>query len=206
MAFEVLKGKMDGAVFMLCTLIVFLFVTTSCPVAQFRGRGMNVYAAEEHTRTPAAKHSCITVWGYKDNCIKNTYAQTVGDISNGEVKRLFQVSEAMYIIGIFVSLLLIALTGLYLNGMKLKLVLIILGAVEIGLTLIPWACMTAVWSKDFGTTYDNLNEITANAYTGDAYMAYGEALRYLFKFSAGYGLTIAAFIVQLFGFGCLLVL
>lgn len=63
MGFENLEGKVNVAVHLVCTCIVFIFITTSVPISQFRGLGSNEYKAP--------KISCLTAFGLKVDCDKN---------------------------------------------------------------------------------------------------------------------------------------
>ncbi|CAG9578271.1 putative surface protein amastin [Leishmania major strain Friedlin] len=195
MGFEALRGRMDVALSMLCSCIVFMFLVTSAPISQFRGRGMNVGGA--------SKLSCVTVWGLKNDCTANNYDYRPTSIGCARSKQLFQVSEAFYIVAVIVSFLSCLMSGLYFMGIKAKVLLVLLAVLEVGFALIPWVCMTAVWHGNYcgGST------VKINTSSGKADgVPLGSVLRESFKASAGYGLTVAAWCTQVIGLVLLIIM
>ncbi|CAJ1030407.1 Amastin surface glycoprotein, putative [Leishmania lindenbergi] len=82
-----------------------------------------------------------------------------------------------------------------------KVVLIVLAFLEVVVALIPWACMTAVWHNDYcGQSTAMINRSSGKA---DG-VPYGSVLRTSFKMSAAYGMTVAAWCVQVTGLTLLL--
>lgn len=191
MGFEALRGRMDVALSMLCSCIVFMFLVTSAPISQFRGRGINASATDG-----ASKLSCVTAWGLKNDCNSNNYDYRPKSIECADVERLFYVSEAFYIVAIIVSFLSCLMSGLYFIGMKAKVLLVLLAVLEVVVVLIPWVCMTVVWYSEYcGGSTVNINTSNGKA---DG-VPYGFVLRESFKASAGYGLTVAAWCIQVIG-------
>lgn len=193
MGFETLRGRMDVALNLVCSAIVFLFLITSAPISQFRGKGLK---ASGNSTIGASKMSCISVWGLKNDCSMNDYSYRPGDMKCARGKQLFQAAEAFYIIAVIVSLLASIMGGLYFMGIRLKILLIVLAIGELLFSLIPWACMTGVWYANFCDS----SEVVVNRTLGKPEgIPYGKLLRDDFSTSAGYGLTIAAWCIQLVG-------
>ncbi|KAK7200010.1 surface protein amastin [Novymonas esmeraldas] len=193
MGFEALRGRMDVAMNMLCSCIVFMFLVTSAPISQFRGKGVN---GGSNGATGASRLACVTVWGVKNDCNTNNYDHRPAGMACGRAKQLFQASEAFYIISVIVSFLASLLCGLYFIGMKTKIVLFVLAAAEVAFALIPWACMTAIWYNN----YCDGSGVTIATTDGKANgVPFGKVLRDSFKTSAGYGLTVAAWCIQVIG-------
>ncbi|KAG5473077.1 hypothetical protein CUR178_02995 [Leishmania enriettii] len=198
MGFEALDGHTNVALYLLCSCTVFLFLVTSAPISQFRGQGIR-----SDGTGGASKLSCVTVWGLKNDCNRNDYDYRPTSIECALPKDLFQASEAFYIVAVLVSLLSCLMGGLHFMGIKAKLLLILLAVLEVVLALIPWACMTAVWYSD----YCNGSTVTINATTGKSDgVPYGSVLRSSFKISAGYGMTVAAWCIQVIGLVLLIVM
>nr|ACS87855.1 b-amastin [Angomonas deanei] len=194
MGFETLRGKLDVALNVLCSCVVFLFIVTSAPVSQFRGKGLKV--AADGTVSGGSKLACITVWGLKNDCSKNNYDVRPADMACKKAADLFKVSEAFYIIAAVCTCLSTVLGGLFFIGIKTKIALYVLSALNVVFTLIPWACMTAIWYQNYcgGST------VVISTETGSAAgIAYGKQLRDNYKSSAAYGLTIAAWCIQIIG-------
>lgn len=195
MGFETLRGKLDVALNVLCSCVVFLFIVTSAPVSQFRGRGVTVSA--DGVAKGSSKLACVTVWGLKNDCSKNNYDYRPANMGGcKKAEALFKVSEAFYIIAAVSTCLATVLGGLFFIGMKTKIALYVLTALNIVFTLIPWACMTAVWYQDYCGGSSVLISSEDGTTSG---IPYGKQLRDNFKTSAAYGLTIAAFCIQVIG-------
>ncbi|GET90691.1 surface protein amastin, putative [Leishmania tarentolae] len=196
MGFEALRGRMDVALNMLCSCIVFVFLVTSAPISQFRGKGINASATGG-----ASKLTCVTVWGLKNDCDTNNYDYRPTSMGCARAKQLFQVSEAFYIIAVIVSFLSCLMCGLYFIGIKAKVLLIVLAIFEAVFALIPWVCMTSLWYNNYcGGSPVNLNK-TNGKLDG---VPHGFMLRETFRISAGYGLTVAAWCIQVIGLGLLI--
>ncbi|KPI88694.1 putative Surface protein amastin [Leptomonas seymouri] len=194
MGFETLSGKLDVALNVLCSCVVFLFIVTSAPVSQFRGKGMKADA--NNVVTGASKLACVTVWGLKNDCSKNNYEYRPADMGCSKVSSLFKVSEAFYIIAALTTCAATVLGGMFFIGFKSKVLLYVLTVLNIAFTLIPWACMTGVWYKD----YCGGSSVAINTENGNvAGIPYGKQLRDNFKTSAAYGLTVSAFCIQIIG-------
>ncbi|CAJ1039301.1 putative Amastin surface glycoprotein [Leishmania shawi] len=186
MGFEALHGRMDVALNMLCSCTVFMFLVTSAPISQFRGSGIRTDGSGG-----ASKLACVTSWGLKNDCNNNHYDYRSTSITCARSRQLFQVAQAFYIIAVIVSFL----------GIKAKVALIVLGFLEVVVALIPWVCMTAVWHND----YCGQSTVMINASSGKANgVPYGSVLRTAFKMSAGYGMTVTAWCVQVVGLTLLL--
>lgn len=201
MGFEAVRGCMDVAMSLLCSSIVFLFLITSAPISQFRGKGIKT--ASDGTVTGASKLSCVSVWGLKNDCGLNEYQYRPSSMDCARGKQLFQASEAFYIIAVIVSLVASIMSCVYFIGLRMKILLFALAVAEAVFALIPWACMTGVWYANFC----NSTEVTVNRTIGKPNgIPYGKLLRQDFVASAGYGLTIAAWCIQVVGMICLFVL
>ncbi|KAG5498599.1 hypothetical protein JKF63_02885 [Porcisia hertigi] len=195
MGMEALHGRMGVALNMMCSCIVFTFLVTSTPISQFRGEGIGAGGA--------SKLSCVTVWGLKNNCDSNHYDHRSTSIECQRPKQLFQAAEAFYIIAVIVSLLSSIMGGLYFIGLKAKLLLVALAVVEVAVALVPWACMTAVWYND----YCGKSTVVIDGKNGKlSGVPYGSVLRGAFKFSAGYGMTVSAWCIQVIGLVLLIAL
>nr|CCM17486.1 surface protein amastin, putative [Leishmania guyanensis] len=196
MGFEALHGRMDVALNMLCSCTVFMFLVTSAPISQFRGSGIRTDGSGG-----ASKLASVTSWGLKNDCNNNHYDYRSTSITCARSRQLFQVAQAFYIIAVIVSFLSSLLSGLYFIGIKAKVALIVLGFLEVVVALIPWVCMTAVWHND----YCGQSTVMINASSGKANgVPYGSVLRTAFKMSAGYGMTVTAWCVQVVGLTLLL--
>jgi hypothetical protein len=194
MGFETLRGKLDVALNVLCSCVVFLFIVTSAPVSQFRGRGLKTSA--DGTTVGGSKLACVTVWGLKNDCSKNDYDHRPTNMECKKAADLFKVSEAFYIIAALSTCVATILGGLFFIGIKTKIALYVLTVLNIVFTLIPWACMTAIWYQN----YCGGSNVTISLNDGSAEgIPYGKQLRDNFKTSAAYGLTIAAFCIQIIG-------
>ncbi|KPA83087.1 putative surface protein amastin [Leptomonas pyrrhocoris] len=201
MGFEAIRGRMNVAMNLVCSTIVFLFLITSAPISQFRGKGIKT--AADGTVSGASKMSCLTVWGLKNDCSINDYHFRPASMTCARGKQLFQASEAFYIISVIVSLVSSIMGGLYFMGIRMKVLLMVLAVAEVVFALIPWACMTGVWYASFC----NSSEVTVDRTIGKPDgIPYGKLLRQDFETSAGYGLTIAAWCIQLAGMIFLFVL
>lgn len=194
MGFETLAGKMDVALNVLCSCIVFLFVVTSAPVSQFRGKGLKTDS--NNVTTGGSKLSCVTVWGVKNDCSKNNYDHRPADMACKDAANLFKVSEAFYIIAAVSTCAATVLGGIFFIGFRTKIAVYVLAVLNIVFVLIPWACMTAVWYKN----YCDGSNVMISPENGSAYgIPYGKQLRDNYKTSAAYGLTIAAWGIQVIG-------
>ncbi|KAL7696857.1 Surface protein amastin [Lotmaria passim] len=194
MGFETLRGKLDVALNVLCSCIVFLFIVTSAPVSQFRGKGLKTDA--NGVVSGGSKLACVTVWGLKNDCSENNYDYRPADMECKKAADLFKVAEAFYIIAAVSTCVATILGGVFFIGIKTKIALYVLTALNIVFTLIPWAVMTAVWYQD----YCDGSKVVINTENGHtAGIPYGKQLRDNYKTSAAYGLTIAAFCIQIIG-------
>lgn len=194
MGFEALRGSLNVAMNLLCSTIVFLFLITSAPISQFRGKGIKT--AADGTVTGASKLSCVSVWGLKNDCGLDEYSFRPASMGCGRGKQLFQASEAFYIVSVIVALVSCIMSALYFMGIRMKILLMVLAVAETVFSLIPWACMTGLWYASFC----NSTEVTVASTNGKPDgIPYGKLLRENFSTSAGYGLTIAAWCIQLVG-------
>lgn len=193
MAFESLKGKMCVALYALCMSITFIFMITSTPISQFKGKGMS--------NDGAKKVSCVTVWGLKNNCGLNSYDHRPSSFGCDRPQQLFQASEAFYIISVVVSLLACVLSAVWFFGMPVKVALVALGVCNSAFALIPWVLMTVVWYQDY---CGNVSVTIDNATGKASGIPTGSLLRENYKTSAGYGLTIAGWCVNIIGLVLLL--
>ncbi|KPA83089.1 putative Surface protein amastin [Leptomonas pyrrhocoris] len=194
MGFETLSGKLDVALNVLCSCVVFLFIVTSAPVSQFRGKGLTV--GTDGVVSGASKLACVTVWGLKNDCSKMNYEHRPVDMTCNQASALFKVSEAFYIIAALTTCGASLLGGLYFLGIKTKIALYVLTVLNIVFILIPWACMTGVWYQNYcgGST------VPISTETGSVGgIPYGKQLRDNFKTSAAYGLTVSAWCIQIIG-------
>nr|ABI79069.1 amastin [Leishmania donovani] len=183
---------------MLCSCIVFVFLVTSAPISQFRGKGIHASADGG-----ASKLTCVTVGGLKNDCNTNNYDYRPTSMGCARAKQLFQVSEAFYIIAVIVSFLSCLMCGLYFIGIKAKVLLIVLAIFEAVFALIPWVCMTSLWHNNYcGGSPVNLNR-TNGKLDG---VPHGAMLRDIFRISAGYGLTVAAWCIQVIGLVLLIIM
>jgi hypothetical protein len=193
MGFEAIRGCMNVAMNLLCSSIVFLLLITSAPISQFRGKGLKVVG---NSTTGVSKQSCVSVWGLKNDCSVNDYSFRPATMKCARGKQLFQASEAFYIISVIVALVASIMGGLYFIGIKMKILLMVLAVAEAVFSLIPWACMTGVWYASFC----NSSEVTVNHTIGKPDgIPYGKLMRDNFSTSAGYGLTVAAWCIQMIG-------
>lgn len=195
MAFESLKGKLDVGVHMLCVCIVFIFLVTSAPISQFKGKGV--------LKSGASKVTCVTVWGLKNDCSNNGYDYQISSLNCDKPKQLMQAAEAFYIISVVVSLIEFILAGMFFIGFRTRIALIVLAVLEIGLALIPWVMMTVVWTNNFCDDIAVPMNATDGKVTG---IPVGKQLRDNFKRSAGYGLTITAWGLQIISVAVLLLI
>lgn len=195
MAFESLKGKLDVGVHMLCVCIVFIFLVTSAPISQFKGKGV--------LQSGASKVTCVTVWGLKNDCSNNGYDYQLSSLNCDKPKQLMQAAEAFYIISVVVSLIEFVLAGMFFIGFRTRIALIVLAVFEIALALIPWVMMTVVWTNNFCDDIAVPMNVTDGKVTG---IPVGKQLRDNFKRSAGYGLTITAWAMQIISVAALLLI
>lgn len=201
MGFESIRGSMGVAANILCSSIIFLFLITSAPISQFRGTGLKV--ASDGTMTGASKLSCVSVWGLKNDCGLNDYNYRPASMECARGKQLFQAAEAFYIIAVIVSLVASIMCALYFMGLRMKILLYVLSVAETVFALLPWACMTGVWYANFCDS----SEVTIDNAIGKLDgVPYGKLLRDHFATSAGYGLTVAAWCIQVAGMIMLFVL
>lgn len=107
------------------------------------------------------------------------------DFQCKKTKQLFQAAEAFYIIAVVVSLAECLLAAFYFMGYPTKISMYVLGFLNVICTLIPWAAITAIWKNDFCN--QGQGSIT------------GPFIRKNMKVSAGYGLTITAWCIQVIG-------
>ncbi|KAL7696856.1 surface protein amastin [Lotmaria passim] len=191
MGFEAIRSCMNVAANLLCSSIVFLFLITSAPISQFRGKGIKT--ASDGTTSGVSKLSCVSVWGLKNDCSVNDYTYRPASMNCARGKQLFQAAEAFYIISVIVSLLATILGGVYFIGIRMKVLLMALAVAEAVFSLIPWACMTGVWYASFC----NSSEVTVDTLGKPDGIPYGKLLRNGFSTSAGYGLTVAAWCIQM---------
>ncbi|KAK7200009.1 surface protein amastin [Novymonas esmeraldas] len=186
MGFETLRDCMGVAQNTLCSCIVFVLLITSAPISQFRGKGIG-------SGTGASKLTCVTVWGVKNDCNTNDYDHRPAGMACGRAKQLFQASEAFYIISVIVALLATIMSSVFFMGIRMRVMLYVVAAAEVVFALIPWACMTAIWYSN----YCGGSGVTIDPTIGKADgVPFGKVLRDSFVTSAGYGLTVAAWCIQ----------
>ncbi|RNF18151.1 amastin [Trypanosoma conorhini] len=185
MAFEAIAGKLGASVYMLCACIAFVFVCVGTPTAQFRGRGY-LHGAD------VSKLSCVSLWGMKNDCTKDTYDLRPGDFvcpdSASRLKQVFQAGEAFAIISIFVTLASIIAVGYHFFRSSSVVPTMILAVAGVVTILIPWACMAAVYNGKM---------------CGSAFRTNWQKQ---WKYSAAFGLYVAGWCSQVLGTVCLMAL
>ncbi|KEG09347.1 amastin [Trypanosoma grayi] len=185
MAFEALSGKVGPSIYLLCVCITFVFVVVSTPIAQFKGKGVTVTGAGQ-------KGSCVTFWGLKNDCKTNGYTLRPADMmceeGNTRLRQVFQAAEAFSIISIFVVLVSGIAVVKQLAGSSTHWIAVLSALLSVATVLIPWACMAAV-------PHSNM--------CGEAFKA---AWKANWKFSAGFGLFVSGWAIQVIGTACLILL
>lgn len=193
------------AVNVLLSFVVFVLMVTSAPLPQFKGKGITSKCTLEKnssTLSPdcgASRLACITVWGSKAECSGNPYEYTPTSMTCSVPKQLLQTSEAFYILGVVASLSIFIMTGFSILEYLPKSSVVVLSIVNLAFTLIPWACMTAYWYKD----YCSGSKVEYDYYGKPNGIPYGSDLQNSYSRSAAYILTIAAWCVQVISVVCL---
>lgn len=208
LTFNHVMKKQALAVNLLLSFVVFVLMVTSAPLPQFKGKGITSECTLLKTDTTvspdcgASRITCVTVWGSKAECSQNPYEYTPTGMTCSVPKQLLQTSEAFYILGVVASLTIFIITGFSILDYLPKSSVVVLSVVNVAFTLIPWACMTALWYKD----YCGGSKVEYDYYGKPNGIPFGSDLQASYNRSAAYILTIAAWCIQVISVVCLVVM
>lgn len=179
---------------MLLSFVVMLLLVTAAPVAQFKGKGIPPDGTGSLGEHGASTISCVTVWGVKLDCMQPEYSARTADMDCATPKKLMQVSEAFYIISVFTAVCIFIVNTMALFDYAPKIAVTALCGANTAFSLIPWVCVVAFYKGN----YCGGSKVEFDSYHGwPQGVPYGDQLQNSYDLSAGFILTVIAFVTQL---------